>query len=435
MNGRPEPRRFAFGRWLIVAGGAVAGALAAWYLILRPPAAIAPAAASGSGESHLPVAVAAPTAPADSAAPADRPSLQAMSFDQLRALLLQKMAAGASSADLLALLRKMAADQPAIAIELAQSFGRNDDEKAAWVIALVHDWASRNPDAAWQWLVQQADRIDQLGNGSLIGIVLDQMATRDPQNLIKNADALLRTGDRFNGLPSQIVVQAGLNALIKNGDLDAACSLIKYWATCSYHPEIGAGAYEVVASELAKRSPTDAAAWLKSLPPSDDRNVALGTAAADWIARDPAAAMRWSETLTPQDGRPVVVQRAFGEWMETNADAAEQWLGNQLVQNYGNPDNDSLIVDLINQSSLIHSDPTSAMRWVDLITDPVLQSQAREQMVLRWGQRDMAAASAYVNSSSAIDPQRKQALLSELSTQALSPEKSPVWFSSDAFGP
>ncbi|HTQ31504.1 MAG TPA: hypothetical protein VMI53_09865 [Opitutaceae bacterium] len=431
MSDLRERRRFAFGRWFIVAGGAMAGAVAARYLVLgRPPRAAPPA----PGEVRAPVVVpAAP--PSRTAAPARLPSMRTASFEEVRELLLRKMADGASPAELLALLHEMAADQPALAIALAQDLGRSDDEKAAWVTALVHGWASRDPDAAWRWLVAQADHINQLANGSLIKVVLDQMAARDPQLLIKNADALLRAGDQFNGLPSQIVAQAGLEALVKNGDLDAACALIKYWSACSYHPDIGAGAYATVALELAKRSPADATAWLTSLPVSDDRNAALGSVAADWVSRDPAAALRWSETLAPADGRSAVTQRAFSEWMETSPADAEQWLGNQLVQNYGGPENDALIMNFINQSALIRNDPASAMQWVDLIADPVQQSQAREQMVLRWGQRDLSAAVAYVNSSSAIDPQRKDALLSALRSQSLSPTTSPVWFSSDSFGP
>ena len=433
MNSQRAPRRFAFGRWFIVAGGAVAGAAAAWYLVARrPPRATAPAVGEVRALA-VPPATAA-TVP-QAAAAAGAPSVRTASFEQVRDLLLRKMAAGASPGELLALLREMAAERPALAIALAQALGRSDDERAAWITDLVRGWAGRDPDAAWQWLVQQAGRVNQLASGSLIGVVLDQMAARDPQALIKNADALLRAGNQPNGLPSEIVAQAGLNALIKSGDLDAASALLKDWATSPYHPDIGAGAYELVASELAKRSPADAAGWLKSLPASDDRNAALGSMAADWVSRDPAAAMSWSQTLTSQDGGPAVVQRAFSEWMENSPAAAEQWLGNQLVQNYGSPGNDELIVSLINQSSLIRSDPGSAMKWVDLIADPVQQSQAREQMVLRWGQRDLAAASAYVNSSPAIDPQRRQALLSALQSQALSPDRSPVWFSSDAFGP
>ena len=432
MNAPRDTRRFAFARWFILAGGAAAGAAAAWYLVLaRPPHAAAPVPID-IRTFTAPPAVAAPAA---AAAPDRLPSARTASFGQMRELLLRKMADGASNAELLSLLREMAGTEPALAIELAQSIGRSDDEKAAWITDLMRGWAGRDPNAAWQWLVAQAGHVNELANGSLINVVLDEMAAHDPQALIKNADALLRAGDQPNGLPSQIVAQAGLNALMKTGDLNAACALLKYWATCSYRPDIGAGAYELVALELAKRSPADATGWLTSLPASDDRNAALGGVAADWVSRDPAAAMSWSESLKPQDGGPAVVQRAFSEWMENSPAAAEQWLGNQLVQNYGSPGNDELIVSLINQSPLIHTDPASAMQWVDLISDPVQQSQAREQLVLRWGQRDLPAAIAYVNNSSAIDPQRKQALLSTLQTQALSPGNTPVWFSSDAFGP
>jgi len=434
MNASRDHRRFPFGRWLIVGGGAVAGAAAAWYLVPNQPHPAPPPAGISLFPAAPAPALSSPVSLPPNAVASDSPS-DAADFGQMRTLLLRKMADGTPAAQLLALLRQMAAEHPALALELAQTLGRNDDEKAAWVTDLMHSWAGRDPEAAWQWLVQQADRVGQLANGTLINVVLDQMAARDPQALIKNADLLLRTGDRPNGLPTQIVVQAGLEALVKSGDLDAACALVKYWASSSYHPEIGAGAYATVAAELDKRSPTDAATWLKSLPPSEDRNAAFSRVAADWTARDPAAALQWSQTLAPEDGRSAVVQRAFGEWMEANPAAAEQWLGNQLVQNYSGPENDALIMNFINQSALIHNDPASAMKWVDLMADPRQQNQARQQMVLRWGQRDLAAAVAYVNNSSAIDPQSKPALLSALRTQSLSPATSPVWFSSDSLGP
>jgi len=373
-------------------------------------------APAGSAVPIAPAAHAAPSSPQETLRPVEI-SYDSLGYDQLLDLLRGKL--NGPAGDVLAALRKIAKTRPELALDLAEALGRTEEEKTGWVIDVMKQWSADDPQTALLWVTQNGPRVSDLARGTLPGIVLDAMAVRDPKALLGFVDGLLRAGfdqNQSSGIPPAIAVHLGLEALIKSGQLDAAQAAVESWAHDPLVPKIGASAYEIVATAMGKNAPQDGAAWLKSLPVSEDRNAALGTYATNWSDNDPAAAMRWSETLSPEDGRSVAIRGAFSEWIQSDADGATKWLAGYVTRDPPNPDDDYLIGALVSYSPTTNGSPDLALKLVDSISDPKKREIYQEQVLLSWGSRDLPAATEYVWKNPTIPLEQKQSLVQRMQT-------------------
>lgn len=359
----------------------------------------------------------APTAPVSSPRETSRPeeiSYGSLGYDQLLSLL-----RGKPAGDVLAALKEIAKTRPALAIDLAEALGGTEEEKTTWVMDVMRQWAGRDPQASFLWVMQNGPRVSELARGTLPGVVLDAMAVHDPKMLLVFVDGLLRAGydqNQSSAIPPAIAVHLGLEALIKSGQLDAARAAVESWAHDPKVPKIGSSAYEIVAMAMGKSAPQDAGTWLESLPASEDRNAALGTFAVNWVGTDPAAAMSWSEALPPEDGRSGVIRETFSEWVQGDAEGATKWLSDYLNRAPPTPDDDYLIGALISFSPTVKSQPDLAIKLLDSISDPQKREIYQERVLLSWGQRDFAAATAYVWKSPTIPLAQKQSLIQRMQT-------------------
>jgi hypothetical protein len=336
------------------------------------------------------------------------------SINDLLAILREKVSTS-SPDEILAMLKLISESRPEDAVELAQRIGRTEEEKAEWVTNVTRSWAGRNPDKAWQWFAQLGTyRADQLAGGSLLSVILEEMAAKDPEMLLQNADALLKRGARPNSVSPQVMVATGMEALIKSGSVELARSAIEKWSNGAGQPVIGAGPFQIVAMFLAKTSPDEAADWLKSLAISEDRNSALAMFAARWAERDPAAAMRWSESIQLQDGQLEVRQRAFSAWAELKPADAAQWLDDHRSEIQAGPQTDQMVASLLAVSPMARTDPVGALQWASLIIEPTLRADVIEGLVKRWGRADPAGAVQYLQQTADLTAQQKASVLQSI---------------------
>lgn len=405
-----------------LAAAIVGGGAFAWR---RPPAATPgrAAAAPGRDEGARSSALTPPPPVAAASALATPDPVAAFHAQRAR---------GASAEDLLAALKAIAADQPAVAIELALAQARDGDERGAWVTALVNAWAVRDPEAAWSWLSDHGPQLGPLADAPLLEGVWREMAARDPQLVVKHADLFLSQSHAPGGFAAQIVAQSAIQALLARDAADYACVIVEFWAHSPLGGEVGVGTFTDVARTLAKESPESALSWLRSLPPSQDRNVALGEMAAEGVDRDPAATLQWATGLSPEEGRSTVVERAFAEWTERDAAAAGHWLAGRIMQQAAPAEADAMIVNVVNASSLIRSDPNTALGWVALIGDPDQRAAAHAQVVLRWASIDPAAAQAYLQGDPTLAPDQRAALARKVAAELAAPDRAGPWFAADS---
>lgn len=171
---------------------------------------------------------------------------------------------------------------------------------------------------------------------------------------------------------------------------------------------------ETVAMAMGQKEPEAAGSWLRSLPPTEDRNHAIATYASDWCNRDADGAMKWVENLKPEEGRSDAIERTFADWVERDATKAATWLGDFLNRADGTSEADKMIAGLIHGSSTVRRDPATAVHWASLITNNEQRGKVTEGVALRWARQDLAGATNFVAKNDSIPAERKQALMEEL---------------------
>jgi hypothetical protein len=178
---------------------------------------------------------------------------------------------------------------------------------------------------------------------------------------------------------------------------------------------------------LDKNSPENAAAWLRSLPASDDRNSALVTFTSFWGQSDPAAAMHWAETLTPPEDQPEVISQIFSGWMRSDTAAAMNWLGHYTSRTPAFVESDLMIGSLVLFSPAAKNDPKVALKLCGTIATPQTREIYQEQVYQSWGRRDPAAAIDYLQKDPMIASEQKKILIQQIqeaSQQAAAPDQS-----------
>ena len=396
--------------WRLLAGVVVAGAGLCWW---------AYRAGRASLPTGQPVGQASPAASSPGPAPdlarlaapdADAETYRTAGYDELLGLLRGKLpGTGEGVQDALA---EIARDRPDLAIALAQELGRTDAEKSAWVAGLVKTWTLHDPKNAWAWLTKPANK---LTTPPLLGVVMDAMAVSNPEMLLANVDELLikddHSGSPFSAMNS---VNMGLQALVKSGNLNLARAAVEAWANDPNKLPIGPAAFQIVAMAMDKSTPEVTAAWLRSLPPSEDRNTALTALGTIWANSDPAAAMRWAESLPAEESQSATVSQIFAGWMQSDPSAAMNWLDDYIPRTAGIVEDDTLIGSMILFSPTTKNDPGEAMKLADAIANPQTRMVYQQQLVQSWGRIDPGAAVEYVMNSQTIDKDQKQLLIQEI---------------------
>ncbi|HXB02567.1 MAG TPA: hypothetical protein VNV15_07085 [Opitutaceae bacterium] len=389
--------------WRLLAGVVVAGAVLCWWAYRAGRASLpsGPAASSPGPALDL-TSLAAPDANAE--------TYRTAGYDELLALLRGKLPG--SGVGVQAALAEIARDRPDLAIALAQELGRTDAEKSAWVAGLVKTWTLHDPKNAWAWLANPGNK---LTTPPLLGVVMDAMAVSNPQMLLATVDALLlkddHSGSPFSAMNS---VNMGLQAMVKSGHIDLARAAVEAWANDPNKLPIGPAAYQIVAMGMDKTTPEVTAAWLRSLPPSEDRNTALTALGTIWANSDPAAAMRWAESLPAEESQSATVSQIFVGWMQSDPSAAMNWLDDYIPRTAGTVEDDTLIGSMILFSPTTKNDPGEAMKLADAIANPQTRMVYQQQLVQSWGRTDPGAAVEYVMNSQTIDKDQKQLLIQEI---------------------
>lgn len=318
-------------------------------------------------------------------------------------------------------LAEIAQTDPALALDLAQALGQTDEEKAMWVTDLARQWAERDPQQAWAWLQQQnATRIRDLATGTLPETIVATIAKTQPTLLIGQLDALLVAGESPLGISPVVAIHLGLDALAASGQLSLARATVERWAADPAQPAIGEAAFVSVAAALAQGDAAQAGAWLKNLPASAARDVALVEFPAQLAQQQsPRAALEWAEASLPADLRSQALQRTFSDWVESAPADAGDWLGSHLARTPASADTDRLISTLVNLGPAVKASPATALQWAALVSEPAARSALEERIALRWARQDRDAAVGYIVNHPTLSPARKQALLQQVQSPQL----------------
>jgi hypothetical protein len=126
----------------------------------------------------------------------------------------------------------------------------------------------------------------------------------------------VHTGETPLGVSPVVAVHLGLEALAAHGQLDLARASVERWAHDPRQPAIGEAAFVTVAVAMSATAPAEAGAWLKAMPPSEARDIALVEFPAHWAQIQPQAALAWAETQLTAELQTRALQRTFFDWAE-----------------------------------------------------------------------------------------------------------------------
>lgn len=128
---------------------------------------------------------------------------------------------------------------------------------------------------------------------------------------------------------------------------------------------VGGSIFDHVMRNWADARPASAADFALSLPPSEARAKALGTAVDAWLKLDPIAVVNWLPSL--HEPR---------EW-------------------------DTVLAALVTHTDQVVRPPATALAWVDRIADSTLRFSTLQHVVHEWAGEDRAAVRAYLQRSTA----------------------------------
>lgn len=398
--------------WFALFGIGVAAAALFFVFVRRAP--VGPAGDVASPTQSGSAAAVKSSANSGRDGKAARPArfLETATREEWIAALQQRLADGATTEEILADLKFLLQRQPALAVDLALNVARSADEKHAWVGALLTDWTAFNPDAAWAKSLELTRTNAVSGDPALPALVLGQLAKFDPDRVVIFADNVLQAGqsEETVGFGPAEVTHAAIRALLNAQQSELARRTVERWSGPATAEALGNGAYEEAALEYAKRSRTEAADWLHNLPPSSGRDFALATLAADWATTAPQDAMTWASSLESPSARSEAMQRAFNRWADSDIVAAAQW----VADHDSSPQADTLIANLVGDTSLGHVAPERAIQWSELIRDPDIRQTAVQRVVSAWSQHDAVAAARFTQQTQLLSPAMRQQLLDQI---------------------
>lgn len=276
-------------------------------------------------------------------------------------------------------VRALTEKDPVKAIEVLR---RSQAER--WVSDAVWVWASKSPDAALRWCLEQPPSADSLKNLTTAfssfgdkhlhealnraakdlvdpgqrGEVLKALFKHGGEEAIPPAERLqlvlqfsegpvrqevldgfpLPSGN-LAGIDQSILSLAGtlaegdertafLKGQIRKLLFDVKSCGLEIVNLASAIPA-GDGRREVLkalGAAWSSESPEAAGAWLATQPPSDDRDAVVASFAPALMRTDPAAAMDWSMSVSDELLRWAALQKQYAEWLTRDAAAAGKWL-------------------------------------------------------------------------------------------------------------
>ncbi len=356
---------------------------------------------------------------------------------------------------------------------IGEIWGRKDPKAAlAWAAGLPptsasrdmlkkisESWAKRDPAAALAWISHSEDKSL---HPEVINTAIGTLAAKDLSAAMAQIEAL----------PADERSDATLAAALKNGAKtspetaarlfqqlpegtprnEAALSICKAlaatdprnaldWLVHQAPQTISSGQGSQVSTVLQNwlaKSPGEAVAWTRGLPPGKTRDIVLnstvsllvnsdlklaqsvfeelspqaqGEAAAafaqHYATQDIDEARAWAAALPGGRGQSMAFQALADVGAETDPQEAAKWI-NTLPQG---DSRDRAIIPFTRK--IMWDDPDGAMDWALSISDPMDRQDQLDEIAERWNQFNPRAAQSWINSCPQLTPEQRRHLLTK----------------------
>jgi len=299
--------------------------------------------------------------------------------------------------DVISLLRRLADQEPAAAIEFAaehpELHGQID-----LVAELFGGWLDGDEMAARDWLVGiPAGELRQ----QLVPVLVAHLASDQPEEALAMAAELpgydgaldpLRPfgnwnhGDEIEGRVRE-QAYAGIFGEWAGSDPVAAAAR----ANGLEDPLLRNLAMQAVASKWVRTDPAAAVEWMKLLPAGVDRNSALQGLMPEWTAQDPQTASTFLATLNESPERGEWLRLLGENWSSADPKTAMAW----ALQLPGENERNQVVQTVL--AKVAESSGRQAAEFALTLPAGAARSQGMELVLARWRADDSEAVNAWVN--------------------------------------
>jgi hypothetical protein len=176
--------------------------------------------------------------------------------------------------------------------------------------AAVSIWANRDSDAAADWALANADRLD----ASALRSVAQRMAAENPELALSTLDRL--------PAPQRDGWIQGVVSVLALTDIDRTRTLVEQ---LQGQPAYGA-AYATMTQAMARTDPEAAARMLANASSDVTAQSVAPIVAMQWASRDPEAAANWALGLENAQMQANAIGPVAAAWAARDAEAAQRWL-------------------------------------------------------------------------------------------------------------
>jgi hypothetical protein len=259
--------------------------------------------------------------------------------------------------------------------------------------AALRGWAALAPASAGEWVL----RLRPEERRSAVEAVLEGAAAA-PEEAIRLGARLCETDPMSATEYGQMTVAA----LGRSGN---------YVAAARFAASQGASQGVLLTTayaQWAERDPDGALGMLRTINDPDLRRSAFEGLTNGWAGADPAGLAEHAQQLALKEDRSAALSLALSRWVERDPIAATTW----IKANDPGSDADDGISSVANLSSLVETNPETALQWSDLIMDPQKRTLARQSILARWAARDPIGARHFAESLSI--PEERAAAIAAL---------------------
>lgn len=294
-------------------------------------------------------------------------------------------------------LRRLAATDPQGALALARQ-EPNFRVRQAFVVASLQGWAGRDPAASLAWAGEnlfENNRREAVEAVIEAGLALPEETTAAVRALCENTDEA--TASDYGRML--------IAALARRADFDGALRFASGAPVEGRDYLVGAAMYS-----WSQYRPEEAAGAVATITDPATRNEALHGLILGWGSNDPTSLLKYASSLPAGPVRAQAFNEALQNWVANDPVAASAWLD----KNESSLEFDSGAAKLATSPFLVANEVETALGWANSVKDPEQRSIALIDVVQQWAQRDPAAARAYADKLTGLEPAYREQLMKSL---------------------
>jgi hypothetical protein len=294
-------------------------------------------------------------------------------------------------------LRLLAAADPQGALALARA-EPNFRVRQDLVVASLQGWAGHDPAASLSWASENLFETNRRNAVEAIidaGLPLREQTMEAVRALCGKSDS-----DAANDYGRMLIA-----ALAREADFTNALRFAAEERGTGRDYRIGAALYS-----WSQYRPEEAAAALEAFTDPATRNEGMHGLILGWSANEPVSLLEYARRLPPGSVRTEAFNQALQNWVAHDPVAASAWLD----KHESDPELDSGAAKLATSPFLVANEVETALGWANSVSDPEQRSIALVDIVQQWAQRDPAAAKAYADKLTGLEPAYRDQLMKSL---------------------